>query len=317
MSLKRKHGLLTELIGSPGYLSPLDRVRTSKRERAAQFGIDIRNEESFEANQPFPRIKANNHPNKKFKSPDFKWNGTELNSISFLPTFKKQYKNKCDTSYNMANNDSHVMMNSGLFDKSWQLYNHFSLSSASEETIQFQQNFINKNPNKALITINGRDSTILTCNDIACDLFDYNEDKLIGMQLKDLLDKNSQYKHDILVESHLDDAGKIVLCSGKLFDAIDSKNIIIPISLYMQKLTKKSMEDPVCLCIIEPVQRITGYFKINVKVRQVLTYVVPKGKACLFGLSTLSEAQKPAIQPETLFKLPKKTQNLQVDVFLS
>jgi PAS domain S-box-containing protein len=268
MSLKRKNGRLSELMGSPGYSSPLDRIRTGKRERAAQFGIDIRNEASFEANQSFPRIKPN--LNKKLKSPEFNLNGRELNSISFLPTFKKQYTNKLELSVmscNTPNNDSHCLANNGLFDKSWQLYNHFSLSSASEETIQFQQNFINKNPNKALITINGRNSTILTCNDIACDLFDYSEDQLIGMKLKDLLDKNSQYKHDIMVESHLDDTGSIVLCSGKLFDAVDSRGIVIPISMYMQRLTKHNTDDPVCLCIIEPVQRITGYFKINVKVR--------------------------------------------------
>jgi PAS domain S-box-containing protein len=104
----------------------------------------------------------------------------------------------------------------------------------------------------------------LTANDTACELFGYSEDTLIGMKLKDLLDVNSHHKHDIMMESHLDDTGNLVLCTGKLFEAIDSNGIIIPISICMQKLTND--HEPKCLCMIEPVQRISGNFSINVKV---------------------------------------------------
>ena len=104
----------------------------------------------------------------------------------------------------------------------------------------------------------------MTANDTACELFGYTEDTLIGMKLKDLLDVNSHHKHDIMMESHFDDTGNLVLCTGKLFEAIDSNGIVIPISICMQRLTNDHEQK--CLCMIEPVQRITGNFSINVKV---------------------------------------------------
>lgn len=85
------------------------------------------------------------------------------------------------------------------------------------------------------------------------------------MKLKDLLHVNCHHKHDVLMESHLDNSGNLVLCSGKLFDAIDSNGIIIPISITMQKL-QSDHNEPKCLCIIEPVKRVTGTFSVNVKV---------------------------------------------------
>ena len=44
------------LFGSPSYPSPLDRIRTGKRERAAQLGIPAVRMASFEANQSFPKF---------------------------------------------------------------------------------------------------------------------------------------------------------------------------------------------------------------------------------------------------------------------
>ena len=72
------------------------------------------------------------------------------------------------------------------------------------------------------------------------------------------------------------------LFSGKIFDAFtvgnqatnqkDEKDndsfmenkSVIPISIYMLKLTDEV--EPKCLCVMEPVQRVTGTFAINVKV---------------------------------------------------
>ena len=45
-----KSSRLYELVGSP-----IDRIKTGKLERAAQFGLSYDNEESFECNQSFPR----------------------------------------------------------------------------------------------------------------------------------------------------------------------------------------------------------------------------------------------------------------------
>jgi hypothetical protein len=71
----------------------------------------------------------------------------------------------------------------------------------------------------------------------------------------------------------LDENGKIVLCSGKIFDAYtnlkeendgQNEHTVMPVSIYMLKLTDEA--EPRCLCAMEPVQRVTGTFAINVKV---------------------------------------------------
>lgn len=192
--------------------------------------------------------------------------------------------------YSCHNTSNHV----SSFDKSWAFFNQFANTNAM---IQNQDNETNSspvcaisNPNKALVVINGRTTEILTANNISCELLGYNETKLIGTKLKDLLDlsdsaNDSNKKQDVLMESNrLDENGRIVLCSGKIFDAFtfdtnqtnkkdgdapDSK-VIIPISIYMLKLTDEA--EPKCLCVMEPVQRVTGTFAINVKVYIILFF---------------------------------------------
>jgi hypothetical protein len=172
MTAKIKNNRLNELIGSPSYPSPLDRIRTGKRERAAQFGLNTQNEESFEANQSFPRTQITTKINSEL-SP---FNKFALNSISFLPSYKKNFKkfskiqNK-NTSIKVAstlatssstidaetscNNTRLDFENSFGFDKSWQFYNYF----ANSDPLSTVQN-VTKNPNKALVTINGRNSEV-------------------------------------------------------------------------------------------------------------------------------------------------------------
>jgi PAS domain S-box-containing protein len=255
---------------SPNYPSPLDRLRTGKRERAAQFGLSTNKEESFELNQSFPKIKNkcdDYSPLPQLINNSIDIKGIELNSISFLPRFKRTFNKfgnlKNNNTKNKILNESNTNGSRNCFDQSWQFYNYF----ANDVDIQMGESII-KNPNKALVTINIKNSDILTANDVACELFGYSEDQLIGKKLKDLLHANYHKKHEIMMESHLDKDGNFVLCSGKLFDAIDSNGSIIPISIYMQKLTNE--HQPKCLCVIEPVQKLVGKFSINLKVSQFI-----------------------------------------------
>lgn len=168
---KIKNNRLNDLIGSPSYPSPLDRLRTGKRERAAQFGLNIQKEESFEANQSFPRTTVTT----KLHCDLSPFNNLKLNSISFLPSYKKNCKNfnKSYKTNNVAklalaassstlgnalscNNTRNDLEHSFGFDKSWQFYNYF----ANDDAIAPPQN-VTKNPNKALITINGRNSEVI------------------------------------------------------------------------------------------------------------------------------------------------------------
>lgn len=79
--------------------------------------------------------------------------GNEFNSVSFLPTFKKSYKKYDNKS--LTASFHHESDRSLTFDKSWQFYNYF----AYDHDIVFAQN-TTKYPNKALVTINGRDSEV-------------------------------------------------------------------------------------------------------------------------------------------------------------
>jgi hypothetical protein len=275
-----KGARLLDLTCSPScYPSSL-----GKRERAAQFGLSDENEESFECNQSFPRALQ---PPKTLKcntdfSPDLnKIKALELNSVSF---FKKNYFNKTslNTTASLSNKKQAVFNESyhntscmeKTFDKSWAFYNQFISVNANEQQTDSSQLVAMANPNKALIVINGRTTEILTANNISCDLFGYNENTLIGMKLKDLLDLAN--KNDLIECDRLDENGRVVLCSGKIFEAITidpldekedddrkSNTILIPVSMYMLKLTDET--EPKCLCVMEPVQRVSGSFSVNLK----------------------------------------------------
>lgn len=57
--------------GSPSYPSPLDRIRTGKRERAAQLGLKISRKDSYEVNQSFPKAQRK-YKKDEISSPDVK-----------------------------------------------------------------------------------------------------------------------------------------------------------------------------------------------------------------------------------------------------
>lgn len=290
-----KNGKVYDISGSPGFGSPtIDMLRNGRRERAAQFGLIDENEESFECNQSFPKVFTHHNKNKHTNncSPDFnRYKGCDLNSVSFLKNnLIKNLNSSRRATQNVFNDTGVSYMNASYLsttaDKSWFLYNQFiNTNSLMTSNTGPEQIIAVNNPNKALLVINGRTTEILTANDISCDLFGFTEEKLIGMRLKNLLDLNdepgSEKKQDILMESdRLDQHGRVVLCSGKIFDAYTNEKTEkeenfdvdedmdnrpkIPISMFMQKLTDEA--EPKCLCVMEPIQRIVGTFSINVKV---------------------------------------------------
>ena len=303
--------------------SPSDRLNLiGKKERAAQFGLchDDIGDESFECNQSFPRAMQ---PHSKYKQSDLAAagdithiRGCELNSVNFLKRnllIKNQNSSRAarrhllnDTVLNRSSTTNQMnasylsQSNCGGFDKSWMFYNQFLNSNNQMDSCEDQLLTLN-NPNKALIVINGRTTEILTANDISCDLFGYNESELIGLRLKDLLDLgdsvSSERKEALMEADRLDQHGRVVLCSGKIFEAFtrsplddinenenengeegerneetsakksvnNNNKLKLPISMYMLKLTDE--QEPRCLCVMEPIQRIVGTFTINFKGR--------------------------------------------------
>jgi PAS domain-containing protein len=279
--------------------SCLERL-SGRKQRAAQFGLNDRREESFECNQSFPRAAAQ-HCHSPPVLDVTRLRVREPNSINFLKR-RLALRGPIDvTSDNISirtPNDTNIACVAAAMDKSWALYNHImgshsSLSYLNESAIKNANALSTVNPNKALMTINARTSEILTANDISCDLFGYNECELIGKRLRDLLEISSDEKtspsnnFNLLMESdRLDENGRVVLCSGRIVNAItvetlssltlnefennNSKQcarirrLLMPISIYMLKLTDEA--EPRCLCVMEPVQSIIGQFSINIKV---------------------------------------------------
>ena len=67
-----------------------------------------------------------------------------------------------------------------------------------------------------MITFNAKTSEILVANDVACDMFAYTHDELIGMKMSKMFTKNDEARQEALVEQHIEDSGAVVMVSGKV-----------------------------------------------------------------------------------------------------
>ncbi|CAH1774481.1 unnamed protein product [Owenia fusiformis] len=230
-------------FGSPSYPSPLDRVRTGKRERAAQLGLAPGSDESFDANQSFP--KQNKPKLKDIKTPEFKvtlddFKGDGMNDVSYTPGCSKG-------SFNCTTPDPNI---SQSLEKSWSFYNYVG---GGETGHVFPASV--RNPNKAIVTINARTTEVLVSNEMACELFGYNTGELCGMKLSDLVHLKKR-QTEAITESHLEPSGEVVELSGKVMEAVDSTGLVIPISVWMKKMDYDG--EPRAVAVMEPVERTTA-----------------------------------------------------------
>ena len=67
-----------------------------------------------------------------------------------------------------------------------------------------------------MVTINARTSEILVANDVACDMFAYTHDELIGMRMSKMFTKSDEAKPEAIVEQHIEENGTVVMVSGKV-----------------------------------------------------------------------------------------------------
>ncbi|XP_071112685.1 PAS domain-containing serine/threonine-protein kinase-like isoform X1 [Haliotis cracherodii] len=235
------------VFGSPSYPSPLDRVRTGRRDRALQMGIAASREESFEANQSFPKVTKSklqpDIPTTPVKLKNFQCDG--LNDVSFSPGL-------CKGSF-AATPDPY---SSGMsLNQSWSFYNYIG---GGQSGMAFPTTV--RNPNKAICTIDANTSEILVANEMACELFSYEQDELLGRRLRDLIHLKPR-DQQTMVESHLELNGELIDISGKVVDAVDSNGLILPVSMWVKKL--EILKEPRCLCVMEPVERTVATVKFN------------------------------------------------------
>ncbi|XP_046565459.1 PAS domain-containing serine/threonine-protein kinase-like [Haliotis rubra] len=237
------------VFGSPSYPSPLDRVRTGRRDRALQMGIAASREESFEANQSFPKVTKSklqpDIPATPVNLNNFQCDG--LNDVSFSPGL-------CKGSF-AATPDPY---SSGMsLNQSWSFYNYIG---GGQSGMAFPTTV--RNPNKAICTIDGNTSEILVANEMACELFSYEQDELLGRRLRDLIHLKPR-DQQTMVESHLELNGELIDISGKVVDVVDSNGLILPVSMWVKKL--EVLKDPRCLCVMEPVERTVATVKFDTK----------------------------------------------------
>ncbi|XP_014680785.1 PREDICTED: PAS domain-containing serine/threonine-protein kinase-like isoform X2 [Priapulus caudatus] len=271
--------MMSDSIGSPSYPSPLDRIRSGKRERAAQLGLSLSIEEPYEANQSLPAMrKLGSSPCVEFdpgagdtKLALRRFKGDALNSFCFSPP-------PCKTSLH-ASLERQRSTCIRSFGHSWDF---FEFVGGTKATGSVPSHI--RNPNKAVVTLNGRTSEILIANEMACELFGYYKDELIGMPLSDHF--KCKQKHEALMENHLESTGEVVMVSGKVLEAVDCNGQVIPVSLWMKML--KTGDDPRCLAIMEPVERITAYIVFD----STGTILCADQKmACLHGYTSPSEVE--------------------------
>ncbi|XP_076325891.1 PAS domain-containing serine/threonine-protein kinase-like isoform X2 [Tachypleus tridentatus] len=287
-------------FGSPSYPSPLDRLRSGRRERAAQLGLSPQeHSQPYEANQSFPSsCKTNICYGVSTSSPvvmntdsikrginNFKGNG--LNSFSFSSGGSKG-------SFAPSASVSHQNMS---LSGSW-VFHNFVGGGQSRSVFAHTVH----NPNKAVVTINAKTSEILVANKMACQLLGLSTEKLIGHQLsKYFAVKKDQYA---LTEPLLQSDGELVWMSGVVMDIVDSDGDIIPVSVWIQRLLVD--DEPRCLVVMEPVERTTAVvtFQSDGSIR-----TCDKNFATLFGYSTSEEVlalNLTTFVPSVVLPLPNK-----------
>ncbi|KAK3088561.1 hypothetical protein FSP39_020640 [Pinctada imbricata] len=259
MTSNGKFGLLGNKMsfGTPSYPSPLDRIRTGKQERGAMFGRITETEASFEANQSFPKTTKTNlcldetmsKPKGRSKRNDRHKQGSDglFNQVSYSP-------GHCKGTFQSPDEG---IMNSSL-GENWSFYNYVG---GGQSGVTFPTTV--NNPNKAVCTINAKTSEILVANEMACELFGFESDELIGKELKQLIRLKPKDQSTIL-ESHLEEnTGEVINVSGRVVDAVDSNGLIMPISLWTKKIGNPA--DCRCLVVMEPVDRTVAMVTFDSK----------------------------------------------------
>ncbi|XP_038051994.1 uncharacterized protein LOC119724824 isoform X2 [Patiria miniata] len=239
-------------FGTPSYPSPLDRIRTGKREKAAQVGLSQSLNASVDLNKSLPAT-FEVKPKKEecsVKEPVCtldKFKGDGLDTFSFSAGLSKgSFAPSPTPQLNMS------------LGQSWSFYNFVGggqMGASFPNTV--------RNPNKAILTVEAKTTKILVANEMACELFCYSAKELVSMKMSSLLSVNDRKQPEVLCEQHLDSNGEVVMVSGKVFDAVDSNGLVIPVSLWMKKLT--SDDNPRCLVVMEPVERSSAHFSFDSK----------------------------------------------------
>lgn len=120
------------------------------------------------------------------------------------------------------------------------------------------QNSKSVNPNKAVFTIDAKNSNILIVNKNACDILGYRSRELCdsGVKFSNLLAcKNNKIHVSALAENQFNESdGTMILLSGKVVEMVHRDGHKIPVSLWIRNIDGHDGHQR-CLAVAEPVER--------------------------------------------------------------
>lgn len=118
----------------------------------------------------------------------------------------------------------HSTPDASMMGESWSFFNHIGGGQQPPAAVPHTV----RNPNKAIVTVNAKTSEILVANEMACELFAFSREELLGLQLSDLVTLKSKGSTTV-TETHIGDGGELIEVSGKVVSI--SQVIILPILL--------------------------------------------------------------------------------------
>uniref|UniRef100_UPI00398EE7CD PAS domain-containing serine/threonine-protein kinase isoform X2 n=1 Tax=Pristiophorus japonicus TaxID=55135 RepID=UPI00398EE7CD len=280
------------LDGSCRALSPSDYLENGKRSRAALFGLERKLNDSFDLSKTFPRIAK---PALRKVAPGTYWDlesftGESLNSYSYSSVASRNL-----LLTDLSSPFSYLGSSSNISSNFWNL-----LGGDGNSTLPSAV----RNPNKAILTIDGLTTEILVANDMACKLLCYSSKELIGQKLSLLVSKSNHVLEEALYEEHPEVDGQVVTISGKVIDIVGNGGVEIPVSVWMKRITGEDRQ--CCVVVMEPVERLTASVTFTGSGRIVSC---DASFACLHGYTAEDEVTGLSITnviPSVKIPLPNK-----------
>ncbi|XP_072111890.1 PAS domain-containing serine/threonine-protein kinase isoform X2 [Mobula birostris] len=224
--------------------SPYDSLENGKRSRAAVLGVKRKLNDSFDLSKTFPRTVR---PALQKIVAGTYWNlesftGDSLNSYCYSSVASQNLLLP-----NLSGSFSCPEPASNVSSNLWNL-----LGGDNNSTLPTTV----RNPNKAILTIDGLTTEILVANDMACKLLCYSSKELIGQKLSSFISNSIHGLEEALYEEHPEVDGQVVTVSGKVIDVIGKGGVQIPVSLWMKRMAGEERE--CCVVVMEPVERLTA-----------------------------------------------------------
>ena len=179
---------VNDAYGTPSYPAVLDHIRGSKQQQETEA----------------VRSSSTEEEKLRTKSPEVtieKFRGDGMNDVSFAQGYTRG-------SFLPTSDDP--QRPASALSQSWRFH---SFVGNAEIGVLFPTTI--RNPNKALVTVDGN-TRILIANEMACELFSYTQDRLVGMKLKELFASPFREKQESVIEEQIDGSGKTVMVNGKV-----------------------------------------------------------------------------------------------------